>query len=108
MARASSGLINRASNRSINVKEMYMPLQKTTINHETLNLYRKKMQAMSDDEVRELAANAMYHLQVVSGSRNSFDREKLKACGNMVSIARTPEVEAAQHEAAVFLRNHGL
>lgn len=85
-----------------------MPLQKTTINHETLNLYRKKMQAMSDDEVRELAANAMYHLDVVSGSRNCFDFDKLKECDGKAVSARMPEIEEMQREAAAFVRNHGL
>lgn len=77
-----------------------------SIDCELLAAYRSKVESMSDEDVRKVLVGALYHLQVVCDSRNSFDRTALEQAGAKFVITRTPTVEAAQHEAVSFLKQY--
>jgi hypothetical protein len=61
------------------------------INKETLDLYKNKVAKMSREELEDIAANALYHLQVMVGTRNSFAEavlpERSEAVQNMQALA---------------------
>lgn len=76
----------------------------TTVNLSTVALYRQKLAALSASELVEIAALGLYHLQVVSGSRNSFDYSKDPVTGPFgFCPVRTPEVAARHADAAEFI-----
>lgn len=67
------------------------------MNERTITLYKQKVAKMNRAELEEIAALALYHLQVFSGSRNSL------GC----SVAdRMPLLTEMYDEAAVFLQPH--
>lgn len=78
------------------------------VNDETVSIYRKKMSELDRRELEEAAAKAFYHLQVLSGSRNSFIySQQADAPTEKVlhpHVERSPQVEAMHREAYEFLK----
>lgn len=69
------------------------------MNEKTLALYRTKVASIERKELEEIAAIALYHLQVVSGSRNSFS--------NMIVPPEREDILNKMHmEAAEFSISH--
>lgn len=71
----------------------------TTVNNETLETFRKRLESLSQEELLDASAQAFYHLYVLVGNRNSF---KDVAKGILIP-ERSPVVEDAQREAARFI-----
>lgn len=72
------------------------------LSHPTCRAYLGKVRSLSRTELENLAAQAMFHLQCVSGSRNSFQGDLPPFPG------RSPEVEAMHRQAAEFISKHGV
>lgn len=70
-----------------------------------LNGLRAKIAKMPEPEVRELLAQALFHLRCVSGSRNSFSSEALQQWkeAGLSFPTRQTQVELMHRQAAEFL-----
>lgn len=64
-----------------------------------------KVKRLSRDDLERLAVSALFHLRVVSGSRNSFSRKTMEqwAEAGLYAPERDPQVEAMQRRAAEFI-----
>jgi hypothetical protein len=69
-----------------------------------------KVKKLSREELEKLAVQAMYHLRVVSGSRNSFSSEYMEKAGaaGLFAPERTASVERMHWDAATFLQREDV
>lgn len=74
-----------------------------------LDPYVSSKPAEPPPDYKELFTQAMHHLQIVSGSRNSLSSDATERLFDLdqphISL-RTPQVEAMHREAAAWLREH--
>lgn len=75
------------------------PAENTLARQESIEHYRAALRKMPSDQAIEVAAEAMFHLQVMVGSRNTFERVMEN---NEVVISRSKVVEDMHHEAYQF------
>ena len=71
---------------------------------------KKHLAALGEHELRQLAAEALFHLRCVSGSRNSFKSDYLEAAriAGVGFPSRDVTVEAMHKRAYEFLREKDL
>lgn len=79
------------------------------MNYTTLELYQQKVFQMSEYEAKNILVKALYHLQCIHDSRNSFSLELLNSEELDIfvkGLSRHSEVEKMHREAGEFLNKY--
>lgn len=71
------------------------------MNNDTIESYKKLMQDKSKEELITLLSESLYHLQVLSGSRNSFSQEWMQEMyENEISFPKRDNIVESMHQEA--------